>query len=487
MSIKLNGIFTMKRLMSRLRIYPTKQNTIASGVYANYNSSQNPVADLWYGGGASDGTDFRHSISRHLVQFDLEPLRERIADFNINANLNVSYWLRMRNAVPSDKTLDKEQGIRSIQKAIATSYDLIVFPIDKAWDEGRGYDLIQQRSLVNDLEVARLTGYSNWYSATTVSGWTEAGVFADPSASTFYHASQHFAIGDEDLKMDITPIVLSWLSGGTVNNGLGIAFRRDYELMSGNTRYMASFFTNKTNYAFKPYIEAVFDEQQIIDDRMQVTNNRPSRLFLYTFSGNSAANYSSASTVTILDSSNNAVITDLVPVQLEKGVYYVTVFMSGATRGQKYKDVWSGISFNPPYDQQNITQTFSIRDNYYTANLPDLNEYSLDVYGIDNGGTLPSEDVIRVYCDLRVNYSLNAPDKNYNLKYRIVMNNQEDVIPWTNVNQAVINGKKLNYFLLDTSWLLHNQTYTISFKVEELGTSRTLPTQTTFRVLRPFS
>ncbi len=80
-----------------------------------------------------------------------------------------------------------------------------------------------------------------------------------------------------------------------------------------------------------------------------------------------------------------------------------------------------------------------------------------------------------------------APVKPYNiLLYRIVMNHQEEVIPWSRVNQAVISGKRANYFLMDTSWLLHNQTYSIQFKVEELGTSRILPFDTTFKVLRPF-
>lgn len=350
--------------MPRFRIYPTKENTIASGTFAVYNSGQNPVADLWYGGGAGGGYNYRNSISRHLIQFDLEQLRAMIADCELNTALTVSYRLRMKNAVPSNRTLEKEQEFNMIQKAVAASFDINVFPIDVAWDEGRGYDLVQQRLLVEQLAAPRLSGYSNWYSATTTSGWTEAGVFTNPTASTTFYAEQHFSLGGEDLNVDVTDMVQDWLSGGSINNGFGIAYRRDYELMSGDVRYISSFFTNKTHYAFKPFLEVIYDQQNIMDDRMQVTNNRPVKLFLYTFSGNSAANYYSASTVNILDSSNNIVHSGLVPTQLEKGVYYVTVFMSGATRGQRYKDVWQGVSFDPIYDQQDITQTFSIRDNY---------------------------------------------------------------------------------------------------------------------------
>ena len=66
------------------------------------------------------------------------------------------------------------------------------------------------------------------------------------------------------------------------------------------------------------------------------------------------------------------------------------------------------------------------------------------------------------------------------------MNNQQEVIPWTSMNQAVINKINSTYFVLDTNWLLHNQTYKIQFKINELGTSRLLPDNVTFKVMRAF-
>lgn len=472
--------------MSRLRIYPTKENTIASGVYANYNSSQNAVTDLWYGGGTSLEGDYAASISRHLMFFDLDGLRSKLESGIINTALTVTYRLRMKNAVPSDKVLDKEQEFKKLQRSIASSFDIIAFPVDRPWDEGRGYDLIKERSLVHSLMSPRISGYSNWMSASTMTAWSEPGIFTDPTASTTNYATQHFAVGGEDMDIDITNMVKSWLTGGTTNNGLAVAYRRDYELVSADTRWVSSFFTHNTNYAFKPYLEVVFDEQVIMDDRTNVTNNRRSRLFLYTFSGNSMANYYSASTVNIVSSDNTVIHSGLVPTRMERGAYYVDVFMSGTSRGQKFRDVWQGVSFDPQYDVQDITQSFTIQDNYYTSSVPGINEYALDVYGINNGSTLSNDEVIRVHCDLRVNYSVNNPQKPYVLRYRLVMNNQEEAIPWTHVNQAVISGSKVNYFLLDTAWLLHNQTYNIQFKIEEMGTSRILPFNTTFKVLRPF-
>lgn len=475
--------------MGVFRIYPEKSNTIASGVYNNYNSGQNAVTDLWYGGGGTDtAPERRNSISRFIVKFDLAELSTKLSRKEINEDLVVSYRLRMTNAIPGDKILEPEFEYDVLDKVVAASYDLIAFPINKDWDEGRGYDMFQENYLVRQKGNLLLTGYSNWDSATMTNDWDEPGVFADPTGSTAVttYSEQHFDIGNEDINMDITNIVQDWLSGGSTNNGIGVAFRRDYELMSTDTRAIASFFTDKTNTAFKPYIEVVYD-QSFKDDRLQVTNNRTSRLFLYTFSGNNAVNYFSAGTVEVRNTSTNAVVhSGLTPTQLETGVYYVDVLMSGATRGQQYKDVWQSVTFVPGIDQQNFEQFFTIKDNYYMNNVPQVNDYSITAYGIGNNSILSIGETHKVFVDLRVNYSSrNQPSTAYDLKYRVVMNNQIEAIPWTSVNQAVINKCKTNYFVLETGWLLHNQSYRIEFRVDEYGTKRVLPDSLTFRVIRP--
>ncbi len=66
------------------------------------------------------------------------------------------------------------------------------------------------------------------------------------------------------------------------------------------------------------------------------------------------------------------------------------------------------------------------------------------------------------------------------------MNNQDEVIPWVSVNKVVRNNCKEQYFDLDTSWLLNNQTYSIEFRIEELGSKRVLPNKVVFSVKRPF-
>ncbi|MBP9759672.1 hypothetical protein KBD45_08325 [Candidatus Dojkabacteria bacterium] len=472
--------------MGIIRIYPEKNNTIASGIYKNFNSGQNAVTDLFFGGGGTDtAPEKRNSYSRFIVKFDISDLQNKIASVDVNTGLTISYKLKMKNSVPKDKLLEAEYEYDVLNKNIAASFDLICFPINKDWDEGRGYDMSKEKYLVKQQGNPLSTGYSNWNSATSTTNWDEPGVFTDPSTAVTYYAAQHFDLGSEDIDMDITQIVCDWLSGGSQNNGIAIAYRRDFELLSTDTRYISSFFTNHTNTAFKPFIEVSYN-QSFKDDRNDVTNNRQVKLFLYTFSGNSPVNFYSASTVSIKTSAGADVYTGLTPTQVERGVYYVNVWMSAATRGQQYKDVWNNVTFNPGYDQQNYAQTFTIQDNFYFNNSSNVNNYSISTYGLDNNSIINTDEIIRVYADLRINFSTNPPKNHYELQYRVLMNHQDSVIPWTSMNQAMLNKCMTNYFTLDTSWLLQNQTYEVQFRIGELGTLRTMPEKIKFRVLRDF-
>lgn len=463
--------------MGRLRIYPSKNNTIASDYFENFNSAYNPGTLLWYG-----GTGNRGSISRFLIQFDLDELQEKLNSKEINSDYISSYRLKMTNVIPDGDLLDSDFEFARLRKKVASSFDLIVFPINKYWDAGRGYDLLGQEYIKISQGDTNLTGYSNWNNATSVETWDEPGVYENPTASTAQYVSQHFDVGDEDLDVDITDIVNDWLSGGTQNNGLAIAYAREYELDSGDTRYLSRFYTNFTNSAFKPHLEVVYDSQIIRDDRLRVANDRTSRLFLNVFSGNSTANYFSAGTVSIKTASNQDVITGLTPTQLTKGVYYVDVLMTGATKSQIYKDVWNDITFQPGVDQQSFEQRFQILGSYYNNYPKEINAYTVEIYGISNNQILKKGENIRIYAETRVEYSTKSPNEYYGLEYRMIQNEITEVVPWSSFNTIVIDGCTKEFFDLETSWLLSNQNYTIELRVNELGTKRVLDEKVYFKI-----
>ena len=131
--------------MSVFRIYPVKSNTIASGLYKNFNSGQNAITDIWYGGGGTDTSpEKRNSYSRFLVKFDLSDLQTKINNGEIILSNVSSFKLKMTNSIPRDKVLEPEYEFDILDKKISSSFDLISFPINKNWDQGRGYDLTKE-------------------------------------------------------------------------------------------------------------------------------------------------------------------------------------------------------------------------------------------------------------------------------------------------------------------------------------------------------
>jgi hypothetical protein len=69
----------------------------------------------------------------------------------------------------------------------------------------------------------------------------------------------------------------------------------------------------------------------------------------------------------------------------------------------------------------------------------------------------------------------------------MTMNNTLELVPWTPCNSAVIDSCYKCFFDLDTSWLLTNQNYQITFRISEFGTKRIIAERLNFKIVDKMS
>lgn len=220
-----------------IRRYVANKDTTITNAYNNSLTARATTANM----GASDilevfsiygqATTSSLEASRVLVDF---PIANIISDRN-NKKIGVSgstqFILKLSNAPHGDST--------------PSNFTLLVSPLSKSWTEGFGLDM----ETYNDI------GSANWLSSSDNQLWTTEG--GDFLSKTY---SKYFDTGLEDLEVDITDLVESWISGSATNFGLGIRLTGSQE-NSTDSYYTKKFFARGSEFFFKrPWIEARTDE-----------------------------------------------------------------------------------------------------------------------------------------------------------------------------------------------------------------------------------
>ena len=233
--------------MSILRSYINKNNTISSNSYVN--TARNPVIELNFG--ASHLISPNYGYTRFIFDLDLDLLRTNIETGVISTGCTsaMTHTLQMTNTSSFDNEL--LNSFMSNDRRRATSFDLILFRIPKFsgssgnpqnWDEGVGYDY-------NDFNINKTTFFggaipltyvdsraystrpSNWYQTTTISGWSQNGIYSNINDGLVNYsgltiiARQHFELGNEDINMDMTGEINGILQGSITGvTGWGLAY-----------------------------------------------------------------------------------------------------------------------------------------------------------------------------------------------------------------------------------------------------------------------
>lgn len=164
------------------------------------------------------------SLARALLQFDIGQFG------SLTGSIGAAYTLVLFNAPHGD--------------FLPSSYDLQAHMLSQSWDEGRGLD----HEAFSDL------GFANWDKAKQGTFWNSPG--GDIlSPNVIFHLDD----GHEDVRMDVSGFVASWLSG-TLNGGIMVRISSSLEA-DANDYFVKKFHGRATNFLDRrPCLELAFDD-----------------------------------------------------------------------------------------------------------------------------------------------------------------------------------------------------------------------------------
>lgn len=212
--------------------------------------------------GTGSGVDVRNEqnykttstqyTDRSLLKFDLTSISSSLASGAISAP---KFFLNLKVCN---------------EYSLPISYTIYALPISQSWDMGDGYESdegsyegVNWWYRDNDLETEWFTGsvttpkeavdFINNPSLATASFKYGGGTWWTGSV-----ASQSFAYDSSDIKMDVTDIVMQWISASIPNEGL-ILVTSD-ELISTGSGFALSFYSRDTNTIYSPYLDAMWSD-----------------------------------------------------------------------------------------------------------------------------------------------------------------------------------------------------------------------------------
>jgi hypothetical protein len=497
--------------MSILRSYVDKNNTIQSNSYVN--TGRNPIIELNFG--ASDYVVPNYGYSRLLFNLDLELLRENIVSgvISTGCTTGMTHVLQMTNTSSFDNEL--LNTFMSNERRRATSFDLILFRIPKTsgttgnpqpWDEGVGFDytdsnINQNSSYGGSTPItyvdsrAYSTRPSNWYQTTTISGWSQSGVYNNKNEGTVNYsgltivARQHFELGNENINMDMSNEINGILNGTITGvTGWGVAYLPQIENITGLTdSYSVAFFSRHTQTFYQPFLQTTYDDL-VKDNRNLFLKSQENKLYLYVYQNGDYVNLDSDPVVRIEDRNGDAVagMATLSTCLRTRGIYEVIIpnGFSGSPTPCQYYDIWSGLTINGQ-PLPNVTNQFTLQQ--YSAGIhigsmskePDI--YGFDFYGILQDEKILNSDIRKVGVTIKKAYTGQVLLQDISAFYRVyVREGTTEVLvqDWTPINKT----PNEYYFIFDMRDKIPNQYY-VDIQVNTSGEKDTYKKQLTFNIV----
>jgi hypothetical protein len=497
--------------MSTHRSYFSKNNTLIAESLAN--TGRNPVIDLYFGSALN--TIAPAGFTRFIFDLDLIPLLEKIVSGVISTECSnsMTHTLNLTNTIRFDD--DLLNAYNSDMRRRATSFDLILFripnscyqqsgsvltttttlpcnPVPQNWDEGVGYDYINTKKAINvptgfsvstqpKIDKNYSTRPSNWYQTDNLDFWSEPGMYNNKNESSYVNYNnleiidiQHFDYGNEDINFDMTDEINGILNGTITGvTGWGIAFRPDFELISGLTsNYSVSFFSRHTQTFYEPYLLTTYNDL-IEDDRNLFVEKIQNKLYLFAYIDGELVNLDENPTVKILDANGEEIpgLNNIPSCPRTKGVYEAVIPpISGYTTPCQFTDLWSNIIYQgvrfPDIENEFILQPYKNR----LIIGPESREPSIfgfDFYGIKQDEKILNTEIRKVGVVIKKAYSTAQLLQNVEAYYRVYVREGEtevQVQDWTKINRS----PNEYFFMFDTVDKIPNE-YFIDIKVNTSG------------------
>ena len=356
------------------------------------------------------------------------------------------------------------------------------------WDEGVGYDYYDLQ-LTQNTSNGVLTAYypqmdrafserpSNWFQATTIDFWSEPGIYNNQNNGLINYNdlviidTQHFEFGDEDINFNMTNEINGVLNGTLQCSGWGIAYRPEFELITGVTSsYSVSFFSRHTQTFYEPFLQTTYDDL-IEDDRNIFVEYSNNKLYLYVNINGDLVNLDTPPKVNITDNNGDIILSGVTSCLRTKGVYEIDLPpFSGFTVPCNFNDTWTDLVYNE-IPLKNVENEFIIlpyeKKFQIGSKSKDPELFGFDFYGIKQDEKIINTELRKVGVVIKKAYTAQHMLNSIQAFYRIYVKEGQtevQVQDWTRINRT----PNEYYFMFDTKDKLPNEYY-IDIKVNTSG------------------
>ena len=290
-----------------------------------------------YGATFSSGNIPNLELSRLLVHFDLQPLRDLISLGKINI---------------SDSSFNCSINLFDVYGGQTTpsNFSVSLFPLSRSFDEGYGRDVVYY----SDYDAC------NFISSSVNSGWVLSGCSMGGGSNEIcdyitasslipgvsLESTQVFSTGEEDLNIDVTKIVSATLSNILPDSGFRISLGSSHE--NDQYSYFVKRFASRSAYNESKHPRLIVKyNDSIQDDTQNLRFDEQSTIFLQNYSHGEPSNILSGSSL-IQVSGSNSILLKLVTAVTGNANYSIIFTGSQHSDGVNYTTGLYSASFTMP-------------------------------------------------------------------------------------------------------------------------------------------